>query len=86
MQCSIYHNRCTLYLLCVVRGWRHALLRSHAYFFRADPAPPAQILPRNVVSDGVIGVTMVGATTPAQKAASLKAYEVRIQRLREQLK
>ncbi|ETN06973.1 hypothetical protein PPTG_12945 [Phytophthora nicotianae INRA-310] len=75
-----------MHFISVVRGGKHSSLRSHAYFSRADPAPPAQLLPRDVISDGVVGVTMVGSTTPAQKAAALKAYDVRISRLSQQLK
>ncbi|OWZ07500.1 hypothetical protein PHMEG_00020100 [Phytophthora megakarya] len=75
-----------MYFILIVRGGKYASLRPHSYFFRADPAPPAQMLPRNVVSEGIIGVTIVGATTTHQKAATLKAYDVRVSRLREQLK
>ncbi|KUF81853.1 Neutral zinc metallopeptidase [Phytophthora nicotianae] len=75
-----------MHFISVVRGGKHASLRSHAYFFRANPAPPAQILPRDVVSEGVIGVTIVGAMTSAQKAATLKKYDVRLSRLRQQLR
>ncbi|ETL99505.1 hypothetical protein L917_03663 [Phytophthora nicotianae] len=74
-----------MHFISVVRGGKHSSLRSHAYFFRADPAAPAQMLPRDVVSEGVIGVTMVGALTTAQKATTLKKYDVRVKRLREQL-
>ncbi|KAF4128939.1 Helitron helicase-like domain at N-terminus [Phytophthora infestans] len=73
-----------MHFISVVRGGKHSSIRSHAYFFRADPAPPAETLPRDVFSEGVVGVTMVGATTTDQKAATLKKYDVRA-RLREQL-
>ncbi|KAF4128339.1 hypothetical protein GN958_ATG22417 [Phytophthora infestans] len=68
----------------VVRGGRHSSLRSHAYFFRATPAPPAQLLPEPVVSKGIIGVYMVGPMTPRQKAEAAKRYQVRVSRLRDQ--
>ncbi|KAG6951413.1 hypothetical protein JG688_00013744 [Phytophthora aleatoria] len=66
-----------MHFISVVRGGKDASLRSHAYFFRAD-------LPRKVISERVIGVTIVGAMTPAQKAATLKAYDIRVPRLRQQ--
>ncbi|KAF4127213.1 hypothetical protein GN958_ATG23602 [Phytophthora infestans] len=69
----------------VVRGGRHSSLRSHAYFFRATPAPPAQLLPESVVSKGIIGVSMVGPMTPRQKAETAKRYQVRVSRLRDHL-
>ncbi|ETO78841.1 hypothetical protein F444_06323, partial [Phytophthora nicotianae P1976] len=71
--------------ISVVRGGVHASLRSHAYFFRADPAPPAKLLPRDLASEAVVGVTMIGALTPTQKAATMRKYDVRVPRLREQL-
>ncbi|KAF1787553.1 hypothetical protein GQ600_24906 [Phytophthora cactorum] len=55
-----------MHFISVVRGGKHASLRSHAYFFRADPAPPAQTY-RAKSFLRVIGVTIVGATTPARK-------------------
>lgn len=74
-----------MHFISVVRGGKHASLRSHAYFFRAEPAPPAQILPVDIVSEGIIGVTIVGAMTPMQKAATHKKYDVRVSRLKAQL-
>ncbi|KAF4134238.1 hypothetical protein GN958_ATG16538 [Phytophthora infestans] len=68
----------------VVCGGRHSSLRSHAYLFRATPAPPAQLLPEPVVSKGIIGVSMVGPMTPRQKAETAKRYQVRVSRLRDQ--
>ncbi|ETI45556.1 hypothetical protein L917_09535 [Phytophthora nicotianae] len=68
----------------VVRGGRHSPLRSHVYFFRATPTPPAQLLPEPVVSKGIIGVSMVGSMTPRQKAETAKRYQIRVSRLRDQ--
>lgn len=73
-------------MLAVVRGGHHTAIRAHAYYFRADPAPPASLLPREVVADGTIGVTMVGFMTSKQKAATFKRYDVRVPRLVAQLK
>lgn len=73
-------------MLSVVRGGRHTAIRAHAYYFRADPTTPAAMLPREVVSDGTIGVTIVGCMTPHQKAATFKRYNVRVQRLEDQMK
>ncbi|POM81938.1 Hypothetical protein PHPALM_34 [Phytophthora palmivora] len=74
-----------MHYISVVRGGKHSSLRSHAYFFRAEPAPPAQILPRDVVTQGLIGVTIVRAMTPEQQATTLKQYDVRVSRLQDQL-
>ncbi|GMF32027.1 unnamed protein product [Phytophthora fragariaefolia] len=74
-----------MHYISVVRGGKHSSLRSHAYFFRAEPAPPAQIPPRDVVTQDLIGVTIVGAMTPEQQATTLKQYDVGVTRLRDQL-
>lgn len=71
--------------MAVVQGGKHSAIRSHAYYFRAAPSPPAGLLPREVISSGTIGVTMVGCITPAQKAATMKRYNARVPRLLEQL-
>ncbi|KAF1786571.1 hypothetical protein GQ600_5064 [Phytophthora cactorum] len=73
-----------MHFISVVRGGKHALSISRV-FFRADPAPPAQRLPRDVVAETVVAVTMVGATTPAQMPATLKIYDVCVLRLRKHL-
>jgi hypothetical protein len=71
--------------LSVVRGGRQSTIRSHAYLFRATPAPPAKLLPRELISTGLFRVTMVGAMTPDQKLATMKKYQVRAGRLQVQL-
>ncbi|ETM46468.1 hypothetical protein L914_08643 [Phytophthora nicotianae] len=68
-------------MLTVVRGGNHSAIRAHAYYFRAVPSTPASLLPREVISDGTIGVTMIGSMTPQQKAATFKQYNVRVPRL-----
>lgn len=68
----------------VVRGGRPSSIRSHAYYFRANPAPLARLLPESVVTKGIIGVSMVGAMTPRQKAETSKRYSVRVPRIRDQ--
>ncbi|ETP12964.1 hypothetical protein F441_11766 [Phytophthora nicotianae CJ01A1] len=68
----------------VVRGGRHSTIRAHSYYFRANPAPPARLLPEKVASKGIIGVSMVGAMTERQKAETAKRYAVRVTRLRDQ--
>lgn len=68
----------------VVRGGCHSSIRSHAYYFRANPAPLARLLPEPVVAKGIIGVSMVGAMTSRQKAETMKRYRVRVPRLHAQ--
>ncbi|OWY98983.1 hypothetical protein PHMEG_00030104 [Phytophthora megakarya] len=72
--------------LAVVRGGKHASLRSHAYMFRSNPDCPAQLLFRRVISEGIIRVVLVGAMTTRQKAHMMKKFEVRSDRLRDQLR
>ncbi|POM80230.1 Hypothetical protein PHPALM_1963 [Phytophthora palmivora] len=74
-----------MHYMSVVRGGKHASLRSHVYFFRADPTPPAHMLPVDIVSEAIFGVSMVGALTPMQKTSTTKKYDVRVSRLKEQL-
>ncbi|ETN03636.1 hypothetical protein PPTG_15609 [Phytophthora nicotianae INRA-310] len=74
----------TRFMTVVQRG-KHTSIRSHAYYFRAAPSPPAAMLPAEVISSGIIGVTMVGAMTPKQKVKTLKRYQVRVPRLFSQL-
>ncbi|KAF1793289.1 hypothetical protein GQ600_2610 [Phytophthora cactorum] len=69
-------------LLTVVRGGLHTAIRSHVYYFRADSSTPASLLPREVVADGTIGVTMVGSMTPLQKTATYRRYDGRVPRLK----
>lgn len=64
--------------LTVIRGGKHSALRSHSYFFRADPATPAQLLPRDVIGTGLIAVRMVGSMTPEQKVATSTKYQIRV--------
>ncbi|POM68742.1 Hypothetical protein PHPALM_15057 [Phytophthora palmivora] len=71
--------------LSVYRGGKHTSLRSHAYFFRSDPAPPVKLLPRSVVGTGEIAVKIVGAMTPEQKIAATRKYQVRSDRIRNLL-
>ncbi|KAG6973176.1 hypothetical protein JG687_00001042 [Phytophthora cactorum] len=69
-------------MLTVVRGDLHTAIRSHVYYFRADSSTPASLLPREVVADGTIGVTMVGSMTPLQKTATYRRCDGRVPRLK----
>lgn len=70
-------------MLSIVRGGRHTTIRAHAYYFRAGPSTPASLLPREVVADGTIGVTMVGSMTSLQKATTYWRYAARVDRLED---
>ena len=63
--------------LSTVQGGRHKCLRSHSYSMKAVPGPPATLLPRNVVESAAIQVTIVGALTPDQYAATAAKYTCR---------
>ncbi|GMF56890.1 unnamed protein product [Phytophthora fragariaefolia] len=71
--------------MAVVQGVKQSAIHSHAYYFRADPSPPAGLLPHEDISTGTIGVTMVGCITLAQKAVMMKRYNARALRLLEHL-
>ncbi|KAF1782467.1 hypothetical protein GQ600_4141 [Phytophthora cactorum] len=38
------------------------------------PAPPAQILPVDIVSEGIVGISIVGAMPPMQKVPTLNKH------------
>ncbi|KAF4136742.1 hypothetical protein GN958_ATG14012 [Phytophthora infestans] len=74
-----------MHFISVVRGGKHSSIRSHAYFFRADPAPPAEMLPRDVFI-GRRGWCDYGrGYDDRSKSSNFKKYDVRLSRLREQL-
>ena len=66
----------------MIHGGVHKKLRSHSYAFAAAPGPAATLLPRNIADLECFNVSIVGALTDSQKAATATKYAVRGAKLR----